>query len=584
MKKIKLYILILAIFPAFVACEDEFLTQENPNSITMENFWKTESDFEKGLAATYGAMQFNAVCGGDNSVNFTFGDEADTETWYSSHYQNKTLEFSDVGKYNETRWDELYIGVFRANQVLQKIENVGIDVMSVETKVSIQAQTRFLRAMYYFWLNNTYGGAVIHTRVAVDQADFSKKFSDQKVVEDSIVMPDLLFAYNNLPKSWSGTDLGRVTWGAAASMLGKVNLYNEEWAEAADYFKEVIDEGIYALVANPMDNYSDQNEYNEESILEVNFSNALKPGVSSDRVDNTYNGPGTESTNLSHLIGPIIGYGGYNIFLPSYYIHELFLNDEMDPNNSVNASAGLGYSLRRHSSIVTRTDSGQFYMAPIVPNVAPWFAFGQTAYVKKYSNWYQWTREDATLGRSGINWREIRYADVLLMYAEAILERDGDASVSDAVTYIDMVRARAGVVTLQEYMTTGGNTIPEFHKTTLTGASRTYATVNSQSLLTHLQRVERPLELCFEGHRKNDLRRWGLAKQVFDDCRATEVWLFNEYNSDLQADDNIVVTELFLQTKVRINYERSSAVYTPDDHDYMPIPAKEITSNPNLYN
>ncbi|PWJ59579.1 putative outer membrane starch-binding protein [Dyadobacter jejuensis] len=570
MRSIQIIGLLLGLLMVGQGCQqDEFLTLKNPNTITTDTYWQTPSQFQSGLASVYSALQFDAVSGKSLSNDMCRGDLAGTESWYSE-IAFRNLTFNDNTEYVSQRWNQLYVGVFRANQVIENLKKEGIDLTEQDKKV-LGGQARFLRAMFYFWLVNSYDGAVIQLDVAKEDADFSKAFSSQEEVYQQVILPDLTYASENLPKRWTNAkDLGRVTWGAAMSMLGKVHLYQKNWAEAATFFKAVVDSKVYSLMPNYLDNFTDEKEHNAESIFEVSFSNALKPGVNSGIVDDNIYEKGAEASGMAVALGQL-SFGAYNTTLPSYYAHELFVNDEPDASSPINE--GRKQSARTYASIVPINGDGLYYQLPI--GKKPGWAFGQSAYVKKYTNWYHWTQEDAVYQRSGINFRHIRLADIYLMYAEAILNRDGNAGVSEAMAAIDIVRKRAGVVTLAQYMDKNGGKIPLLHRSYIKGA-RTYLAPDAGVLLTHLQRVERPVELAFEGHRWYDLVRWGIVKEIFTELRVEEEW--RQKNIDLKNP----VAPLFIRERIRPDFTVASTAYNPAAHDYLPIPTGEVQSNPNL--
>ena len=118
-----------------------------------------------------------------------------------------------------------------------------------------------------------------------------------------LFLVDLEFAMANLPEVWDGEDIGRATWGAATAMLGKVYLYDQNWAQAASMFKEVIDSGNYALTADIMDNFTDENEFNIESIFEVAYSAELNPGANGNIVDDSPTESGAEATAIATELG-----------------------------------------------------------------------------------------------------------------------------------------------------------------------------------------------------------------------------------------------------------------------------------------
>ncbi|WP_296705769.1 RagB/SusD family nutrient uptake outer membrane protein, partial [Algoriphagus sp.] len=279
---------------------------------------------------------------------------------------------------------------------------------------------------------------------------------------------------------------------------------------------------------------------------------------------------GAEATAIATGLGQL-NFGAYNTLLPSYYLHELYVNDEVDPNNSINK--GNTQSVRMSASVVPINGEGMYYQLPI--GTRGGWAFGQSAYIKKHTNWYHLPNEDGN-SRSGINFRHIRLADVYLMYAEALLNAGG--SVDEVIEYIDLVRARSGVITIKQYLADNGNTFPQLHISKQVHGTQPMVAPTAENIMTHIRRVERPIELAFEGHRWKDLVRWGIVKDVFDELRQDEVW--REANKASIFDQ----APLFIAERIRPDFLLSSANYSPTVHNYFPIPALELQNNNQIGN
>jgi hypothetical protein len=546
MNQFKTYSL-LAIGIFFVSsCEKDFLNLENPNDLSAASFWSSEDEVQQGLVATYGALQLNGLLGGTAAVELPVrSDVGRPNNWNANAIGLNKLTFNDNTNIVRLRWRDNYIGIYRANQVLANLNSVEMDDA---IRVQIEAETRFLRAFFYNSLYRGYNGGsvIIHTSVPEMRADFYKKPSPAADVY-ALILADLEFAYQNLPKTYDDSaDLGRATWGAATAMLGKLHINEHNYEGAKSYFKEIIDSNLYALTANIGDNFDEANEMNSESIFEVAFSIDAKPGTSYGAAD----GPtGSEATNRSRALATPPG-GGYRTVMPSYYMTMLFKNDVMDMTNPINATrtGTANYSVRASTSIaIADDDNTTLYQRTS-------FAGGQynnneASYLKKFQNWLLERESDQSI--SGINERVVRYSDVMLLYAECLIQTNG--LYADAMALVNEIRSRAGVVPLDE------------------------TAYDADSLMEHIMWVERPLELMFEGHdiRWEDLTRWGKIKEQYDRLAdktyVIDTKVLYEYDATIHGSLN--------QIK---EFVEAAGIYSPEALDYFPIPSTELNSNPDF--
>ena len=152
-KKLAYILCFSLIGGTFTSCEDALLSQVNPNSLTDGSFWKTEADFDMAVNALYGSLQLEYVSGSGLTFEMLRSDLAGTETWYSTQNIFTQLKWDSSSPYVENRWSQLYVGIFRANQILHYIENA--DFLTQEKKEQIIAQARFIRGQYLWWSRNT---------------------------------------------------------------------------------------------------------------------------------------------------------------------------------------------------------------------------------------------------------------------------------------------------------------------------------------------------------------------------------------------------------------------------------------------
>ncbi|PWJ41802.1 RagB/SusD family nutrient uptake outer membrane protein [Sediminitomix flava] len=538
---------------------NEFLTEVNPNAITESTFWKTEADAFSALTTVYGALQFQYVSGGGLTYEIAKSDLGGTNSW-TRHFAYVALTVADNQTPVFNKWSENYVGIFRANQVIDNVPTM--DALSEETKTEILAEARFLRAFFYFDLAHSFGQAIIRT---TSDDETHKGLSSIAEINEQVIIPDLEYAMAHLPQTRPDAELGRVTWGAATTLLGKTYLYDKEWASAAENFKKVIDSGLYSLTSNFGDNFRHDMPYNSEAIMEVPYDGSINPGSGNPHyIDDDPNAAGGESTSLARWYGPY-SLGGWQVVMPTYWIHELMTADEV---------AGGGQSSRYLATLAGRDLEGLYYGesgSELKSDVPRRWNFGESSYVKKYTNWYH-LGEENNEWRSSINYKHMRLADVYLMYAEAVLE--GEQNVETAIDYIDMVRERAGVITLQEYMDTNG-TIPQLHVSQDLYGTRPEVVANVDNIRTHLRMVERPTELAFENVRWRDLVRWGVVGEVLTSHHNDEV-----ARTAIGADPSRA--PLFIEQRIRPDFVSNHSNYSAEDDDYFPIPAAEVQANDAL--
>ena len=327
-------------------------------------------------------------------------------------------------------------------------------------------------------------------------------------------------------------------------MLGKLYINEHDYQAAKLNFEEIIASNLYQLTTHIGDNFDLEHEFNSESIFEVSFSIEAKPGTSGGAQD----GPlGSEATSRAITLASTDG-GGYRSIMPSYYMTMLFMNDTMDMTNPVNAdrTGNAEYSIRASYSIaISNDDNTTLYQKESGKGAT--YGNNEASYLKKFQNW-TWEKE-SELSISGINERVIRYADILLLHAECLIQTNG--SLPEALAAVNQIRNRAGVVLLDA------------------------ADYDPDTLMEHIMWTERPLELMFEGHdiRWEDLTRWGKIKEQYTRLANIEYVFVNKV---LELYDPLVHAS---STPFK-EFEDARDNYNPVLDDYFPIPSTELTSNP----
>lgn len=514
MKKFSKYfvvtILALAILP--ISCSEDFLDQVNTNTVSTGTFWANESDVALAINGMYHPLTntffwgriihtgahlrsdiFNVRPFGPNTAMSTFQGQAGAARWSTEI------------------WQEPFKAIFRANAIL---ENTNADnVPDAATRNSFIGQAQFIRGMAYFYQVVNYGNVPLITKVAETNDEF---FPSQAPVEQvwAQIEQDFADAASNLPTSWSDGDIGRPTSSSAQAFLGKSLLYQGKWGEAESAFRQVINSGTYSLLPADryLENFTEANENNEESVYEIQFvgQSAFAWGVDIPGTGNMGNfhldySPPAKSFDQSHYINS--------------WVRELFeANGE-----TVRRDATLAYDYPGSTGYgglpFTEDFTAELDLAA-AEGMDPVFS-------RKYAGMDIGTRDQVDgLGTNvGTNWRLIRYADVLLMMAEALNEQ---GRTEDAEGFLNQVRERALVAP----------------KTGLSQAEMTQAIID-----------ERVLELSGESHRFYDLVRWGLADDylganslhgdhpkslsggVFQSGKHELIWI---PVSELQANSNLV--------------------------------------------
>ena len=545
MKLKTLNIILAGALLIFCSCNDDYLDIENPNNLSAASFWSSETDVQQGLVATYAALQRDGILGGSAATQLPVrSDVGRPNNWNANAIGLNKLTFNENSDIVKKRWRDCYIGIYRANQVLSNINNIDLNET---TKTQMEAEARFLRGFFYYSLYRGYnsGSVIIHTTVPESRDDFYKSPSPAEDVYN-LILSDLEFAYEHLPQQYPNEDLGRATWGAATAMLGKLHINELDYISAKKYFGEILDSNLYSLVPNIGDNFNEEGEMNSESIFEVAFSTLAKPGTLGGAAD----GPlGSEATSRAITLATTQA-GGYRTIMPSYYMTMLFKNDLMDPTNPINTTrtGSAKYSMRASSSIAIADDNNTT-LYQRASNLGGQYNNSEASYLKKFQNWLLDRESDQSI--SGINERVIRLADVMLLYAECLIEMG--EPYSEALSLVNEIRQRAGVILLNE------------------------TDYDANSIMEHIMWVERPLELMFEGHdiRWEDLTRWGKVKEQYERLASKKYVLISkvlyEYDPVIHATIN--------GNNILNEFTEAATIYQPGVHNYFPIPSTEQNSN-----
>ncbi|BAV05417.1 Starch-binding associating with outer membrane [Filimonas lacunae] len=510
MKKIFCYI-SLALLAS--SCSKQ-LELDNPNVPTIAVYWRNANDAVAGTNAIYNSLiQDGTYMRMYPALNDGRGDDFYGDSPWGDLVQVGAFIIPSTSGPVAWVWGGHFQIIWRANQVLANVPGITMDE---ELKKRLLGQAYFLRGLAYFNLACMFKKVPVITTPPASSEEFFAPTAKEEVLWDQIVN-DFKAAKERLPNTYAGISgvdagqLGRATRGGAAGMLGKAYLYRKNWQAAADEFQAIIGGtyGAYSLMANYRDNFKEINENNAESLFEVQFGQPDQVGgtVMNYGGEPNANWKQVSSTGRTYAMD---GYG-YSDFLPSRWIYNEFKKEATTD----------GKSDPRLLATIASYEPGD-NATTVYGNAWP---FAQTAiYPRKYTHdGLSWPGNDDQ-ENSGINYRVLRYADVLLMHAEALNEL---TRTSEAYPFIQQVRNRAKLPDLA---------------TTKPGLSQG----QMRDQIAH----ERALEFAIESIRINDIIRWG--------------WLYDATKlAELKTHDNDFTT-------------------WKSGKEYLPIPQAELDTNKYL--
>jgi len=442
------FALVLSLLVPSCTKDKDFLDKTPNGSMSTSSFYKTEADAEAAINGAYTIMMdfwikniaFEKDIISDDAVK---GQGVDLAALTNMD----NLNFNATDGANQTLWSLFYKGVYLSNLVLDYVP--GIEMPQAK-KDRILGEAHFLRAFYYYNLVIRWGGVPL-MKTTIDAESTPAKATIDESWE--LIKDDLIKAAGLLPwkTEYDASNIGRADKGAALALLGNANLFTEQWQSAFEAFSAVVNSGNYSL--------------------EPEFGNIFKP-----EFDN-----GTEVVFETQFKGGEFAYGnGFNFWVRPRNGSTIFglgfcmptqdLVDEFEPGDP-----RLKYTVIREGDII----SDEIADIPFQAAWAPETGYSCGKYVVGVP-------VGSNAERHEQNQKQIRYAEVLLGYAEAAF-RTGN--VSEAVDKINMVRERARGNT---------NVLPD-----ITAGDDIFAAI------VH----ERRVELALEGKRYFDLVRWGLAEQ-----------------------------------------------------------------------
>lgn len=526
----KKYILLLAVAGLMSSCYD--LDQFPHDQLNTSTFWKTEDQAHQGMVAIYATLRNENAFGAYYNIDALSELALDYNNWQMPAIIKG--DYTDRTGYVQSKFQTCYDGVFKANLLLQNIDNVE---MSDDKKNIYKGEAKFMRALFYFHLLDFYGGVPLYDESTIVSNEFMNMKKPRSSADDTrkFILDDLDAAINVLPIKWESSEYGRATRGAAVALRGKVKLFGKNYVGALNDFEEIVKDPQnrgYGYKLN--DSYSALFTLEADQSSEMIFSIMAVNGTNSD-----YGMPYALRLGTRSSFG-----GGWNNNVPTDILADMYENKDGSKFNWDDYFPGFTASHEIQSETFRAELSGdkktvakypaekdkiriayenrdprleqtlitpysyyygcngrtpkmlEYVLAPGVSEVNGFVRDNKPGHYNYY--WRKFVPEGDMNGilqerdHSPVDFPLIRYADVLLMLAECYNE---EGRPEEAVAMINQVRQRPST------------NMPALNS----GAAWLKATTKEEIFQRIVQ--ERAVELACEGHRFSDLRRWGLAKE-----------------------------------------------------------------------
>lgn len=480
MKKI-IYILSLVLL---ASCSEDYLERGSLTQVAESNFWQNEKDAQLGVNGIYDALQDRVMYGGNlNAIAGIPQHDAFADNSFNNY------KFEGPGNFVEGRadpafpffnnfWTALYRGIARANVAIESIGNIPDANITSEARANLIGQAQFLRALFYFNLAVYFEDAPLIDQFQTLEESYVAKNSYEEL--RAFIIADLKAAIDVLPVSYPANQFGYATKGAALGLLARFELYNKNYGEVLRLTSELMSLG-YELHSDYSQLFSEAGEQSKEVVFSVRFIQ-----------DQTANGETFSSTFLGI---PRVNMQPMPNLIDAYLCADGLPISESPLYNP--AQREQNRDPRLGASVYFQGDIFLVHLnRPFGGNTATRFA--QKKYIRDNIS-------DAGIGPDqpgGQDFYVIRYADVLLMRAEALAE---SGQLAEVYPLLDQIRERAGMPT-----------VTEVNGTNL-----------SQEELIEVIKAERRVELAFEGLRFFDVKRWGEVEEAYARIAADPVGPYN---------------------------------------------------------
>ena len=470
--------IILAFIITATGCSKDFLTRTNPNQLADGTFWTSTKDAYYGINGIYNSLCTNSLyAGGLNNLNGLpmfdcYGDNGFNQWMYEGAGNFMTGNI-DPSYYSFSNfWTDNYAVIGRANVAIENIQKMPASAISDSIRNNLVGQARFLRALSYMNLAIYFQDVPLITKSQTLAESYVPKNTFQEVYNQIVL--DFKYAASVLPVVYPTAQTGYATQGAALGLLARMQLYNKDYQGVLDATNTLLTLG-YTLNPSYSPLFTQSGESSKEILFQVRFSTLVNDNK--ETFSCTFAGtPKVDELPMPNLVNdyycingrPIAGNPQYNPATPK-------------ANRDPRLTATVFFK-----GDVFITDVGTVFNTANHPT-----NYG----LKKYIN-----TTGAVASPAGQDFYVIRYADVLLMRAEALVELN---QLPEVYTLVDQVRQRPTVLMPRIANAEGANL--------------------TQSALRDIVRHERRVELAFEGLRYYDLKRWGTVQDAFQRAIADNI-------------------------------------------------------------
>ena len=527
---LKKLVLVPAAVLAMTGCnESDFLSFTNPNEYVEDTYWSSEANAQAAMATIYSPIRSQMYGYFGGYTGWHTMNRAD-DTWFilgeeAHNWQPAT--FTNTPNTAESDFGRIYNTINRANVLLNNIHKVNMD----QTKMNeLIGEASFLRGYAYFLLVTNFGDVPLRLVSAAESLEETMKPSSPEADIWKQVEADFKTAKEYLPITRPSDEAGRVTKGTAIAYLGKTYNYLKRYEEGEAELKTIMQSPYtYDLTENFEDNFTEYTELNKESIFELVYEGKYGSG--------TWGAEGPNDTQgwvIPNFAGPQ-GTGGWFKWMPTASIVDDFIVEERPAGSDTRFDKRMYTSFFwKHSDYETTVEDGAWFGDMSFDEI--WEACatkrlrGEPDYptisgkpgrflIKKFTNFYKNEAEANSMynqANQNNNLRVMRFAEVLLLHAEACIKTN---KLAEAAADLTRIRDRAGLA-----------------KKTWNGADELWEEMVHQN----------ELEFFFEGHRFFDLKRWYAYEEM---------------------------KQIFVKNK------KQGAENFQPKHFYLPIPQNELNTN-----